>query len=152
MNQITSDEEFRKALQDLNETQQGVIAAKFVEHVLSLSTDERVGRVVKVAADESASQDELAAALKSAKAAAIESYTRCGSEGDWTEQAGYFVARAAVAAVTPQAQAKKNPVWSAAMSSRMARTSMLIDDEQSAGKTHSENEWQYDTLSEYLQS
>ncbi|OOY41598.1 hypothetical protein BOV91_10635, partial [Solemya velum gill symbiont] len=82
----------------------------------------------------------------------IESHTRCGSEGDWTEQAGYFVARAAVAAVTPQAQAKKNPVWSAAMSSRMARTSMLIDDEQSAGKTHSENEWQYDTLSEYLQS
>ncbi|OOY42099.1 hypothetical protein BOV91_08045, partial [Solemya velum gill symbiont] len=63
MNQITSDEEFRKALQDLNETQQRVIAAKFVEHVLSLSTDERVGRVVKVAADESASQDELAAAL-----------------------------------------------------------------------------------------
>ncbi|OOZ40007.1 hypothetical protein [Solemya elarraichensis gill symbiont] len=152
MSQITSDEEFRKALHNLDATQQRVIAAKFVEHVLPLSSDERISRVAKVAADEGASQDELAAALKSAKAAAIESHTRCGSEGDWIEQAGYFVARAAVAAVTPQAQSTKNPAWSAAMSSRMARTSILIDDESSAGKTHSENEWQYDTLSEYLQS
>jgi hypothetical protein len=152
MSQITSDEEFRKALHDLDAIQQRVIAAKCVEHVLPLCSDERINRVVKVAVDENASQDELAAALKSAKAAAIESHTRCGSEGDWSEQAGYFVARAAVAAVTPQAQSKANPAWSAAMNSRMAQTSIIINDESSEGKTHSENEWQYDMLSKYLNS
>jgi len=152
MSQITSDEEFRKALHNLDATQQRVIAARFVEHVLPLSTDERISRVVKVAADKNASQDELAAALKSARAATIDCHTRCGSEGDWTEQAGYFVARAAVAAVTPQAQSKTNPAWQAAMSCRMAQTSILIDDESSAGKTHSENEWQYEVLSKYIKS
>jgi len=152
MSQITSDEEFRKALHNLDATQQRVIAAKFVEHVLPLCSDERISRAVKVAADKNASKDELSAVLKSAKAATMDSHTRCGSEGDWTEQAGYFVARAAVAAVTPQAQSKTNPAWSAAMSSRMAQTSILIDDESSAGKTHSENEWQYDVLSKYLKS
>jgi hypothetical protein len=152
MSQITSDEEFRKALHNLDATQQRLVAAKFVEHVLSLSNDERISRAVKVAADKNASKDELSAALKSAKAATMDSHTRCGSEGDWTEQAGYFAARAAVAALTPLAQSKTNPAWSAAMSSRMAQTSILIDDESSAGKTHSENEWQYDVLSNYLKS
>ena len=41
--------------------------------------------------------DELAASLKMAKSIMVESYTRCGADGDWNEQAGYFVARAAAA-------------------------------------------------------
>lgn len=153
MSQISNDEEFRRALQGLDATQQRMLAAKFVEHVLALCSDERISRAVKVAADKNASQDELAAALKSARAATMDSHTRCGSEGNWTDQAGYFVARAAVAAITPQSQsASANPAWQAAMSSRMAQTSILIDDASSTGLTHSENEWQYDVLSKYLQS
>jgi hypothetical protein len=151
MGQISNDEEFRKALHTLDATQQRVIAARFVQHVLPLSNDERLSHVIKVANDSDASEAALAEALKSARAATIDSHTRCGSEGNWTEQAGYFVARAAVAAVTPMAQSKGgSPSWQAAMSSRMAKTSILIDDESSEAPAHSENEWQYQILSDYL--
>jgi len=153
MGQINNDEEFRQALNKLDATQQRVVAAKFVEHVLPLSSDERLSRVVKVAIDSSASQDELVSALKTARATTLDLHTRCGSEGNWTDQAGYFVGRAAIAAVTPQSQSKSgNPAWAAAMSCRMAQTSILIDDESSDISTHSENEWQYDTLSKFLNS
>jgi len=150
MSQITNDTEFKQALQSLEYVQQRVIAAMFVEHVFSLSNDERLKRVIKVATDSHASGDELSNALKSAKAATLDSHTRCGSEGNWTDQAGYFVARAAVAALTPQAQSKAaGPAWQAAMSSRMAQTSMQIDNEE---ETTTGNEWQYDILSNYLNS
>lgn len=151
MSQITNDEEFRKALHGLDATQQRIVAAMFVEHVLQLSNDERLSRVVKTAKDKNASQDELSAALKSARAATMDLHARCGAEGNWTEQAGYFVARAAIAAVTPLAQSQSgNPAWQAAMSCRMAQTSIQIDDETSEVATHSENEWQYEILSNYL--
>ena len=150
MNQIKNDTEFKQALQELDYKKQRVLAALFVEHVLPLSNDDRLNHVIKIALNNNASGDELSMALKSAKAATVDSHTRCGSEGNWTDQAGYFVARAAVAAVTPQAQSKTGgPAWQAAMSSRMAQTSMLID---SNDTTPTDNEWQYDKLSNYLTS
>ena len=151
MSQITNDEQFKQALQGLDATQQRVVAAMFVEHVLSLNSDKRISSVIKIAMDKNATAEEISNALKSARAVTIDSHTRCGSEGDWTEQAGYFVARAAVAAVTPQSKSA-SPAWKAAMSSRMAQTSLLIDDESNEVPTHSENEWQYDTLTKYLNS
>ena len=152
MSPINNDVEFKQALQTLDATQQRVIAALFVEHVLPLCKDERINRVVKVATDLNASEDEISGALRSAKAATFDCHTRCGSEGNWTEQAGYFVARAAVAAVTPLAQSRTSgPAWQAAMSSRMAQTSLLIDNE-SDEIADSENEWQYGILSGYLKS
>lgn len=151
MSQITNDTEFKQALLGLDPAQQRAVAAKFVEHVLPLSTDERINRVVKIAADNDASADELSNALRTAKAATFDSHTRCGSEGNWTEQAGYFVSRAAMAAVTPCEQCASNsPAWQAAMSSRMAQTSILIDDESSEQPTHNESEWQYQFLSDHL--
>ncbi len=153
MSQISNETEFKQALQGLDSAQQRIVAAMFVEHVLPLSNDERLNRVVKVATDSNASQDEISNALKSAKAATFDSHTRCGAECNWTEQAGYFVARAAVAAVTPQAQSTSgNPAWQAAMSSRMAQTSLHRDKEADEVATQSENEWQYQTLSNYLKS
>lgn len=153
MSQITNDTEFKQALQDLDATQQRAIAAKFIEHVLSLSDDERIKRVVKVATDDNASEGEISDALKTARAAIMDSSTRCGAEGNWTDQAGYFVARAAVAALTPQAQSKSgNPAWQSALSCRMAQTSIEIDSGSDEAPSHSENEWQYDILSKYLES
>ena len=150
MSQITNDTEFKQALANMDYAQQRIIAAMFVEHVLPLSNDDRLVRVVKVAIDKNASDDELASALKSAKAATFDSHTRCGSEGNWTDQAGYFVARAAVASVTPEAQSKAGgPAWQAAMSTRMAQTSMQIDKDDVAPTG---NEWQYHILSNYLNS
>jgi hypothetical protein len=151
MSQITNDAVFKQALDDLDTTQQRTVGAMFVEHVLSLSSDDRVKRVVKVATDDSASDDEISDALKSAKAAIMDSSTRCGAEGNWTDQAGYFVARAAVAAVTPQAQSKSgNPAWQSALSCRMAQTSIEIDNDSDEVPEHSESEWQYGILSDYL--
>jgi len=151
MNQISNDMEFKQALEGLSTVKQRTMAAAFVAHVLPLSKDERLNRVVSIAGVEHVMEDELLNALKSARAATFESHTRCGSEGDWTDQAGYFVARAAVAAVTPPAQSRAGgAAWQAAMSSRMARTSMLIDDGDGEATAQAENEWQYRALSDYL--
>lgn len=148
MSKISNDNEFKQALQDLDPVRQRIVAGMFVEHVLPLCSDDRISRVVKAALDSDASEDEISTALRSAKAATFDSHTRCGSEGNWTEQAGYFVSRAAVAAVTPQDQCTSgNPAWQAAMSSRMAQTSILID---SDNETPAGNEWQYSILSNYL--
>ena len=153
MSHITNDAEFKQTLSDLDATQQRTVAAMFIEHVLPLSDDDRIKRVVKVATDDSASQGEITDALKSAKAATMDSSTRCGAEGNWTDQAGYFVARAAVAALTAPAQSKSgSPAWQTALSCRMAQTSIQIDDDTAELPSHSENEWQYDILSNYLKS
>jgi hypothetical protein len=149
MRKIGNDTDFRHALEALDEVQQRQVAALFVQHVLPLSADKRLERVIKTAGDADAAEEELTAALKSAHAATFDSHARCGAEGHWSDQAGYFVARAAVAATTPVAQARAGgPAWQAAMSARMAHTSMLIEDapDQSA---HTESEWQYQSLTDY---
>ncbi len=148
MSRISNDAEFKQALHNLSPVQQRIVAASFVEHILPLSKDNRLKNITKIALDKDASDDELASALKSAKAATFDSHTRCGSEGNWTDQAGYFVARAIMAALTPLSQSKAGgPAWQAAMHSRIAQTSSLID---SGDVAPTDNQWQYDILSNYL--
>ena len=150
MASINNDIDFRNALSHLDETQQRIVAAKIVEKVLSLANDERLNRVIKLAMDVDANNEELLGALAIAKSVAIDTHARCGSEGNWTEQAGYFVARAAIAAVSPENQCKHGgPAWAAAMSSRMAQMSILIDSED---PPVDDNNWQYQILTEYLQT
>lgn len=148
MTDIRNDTEFRKNIKSLEPVRQRTLAARFVESVLPFCSDERIGRVVKVAANPQASSDELATALRAAKAAVIDSHARCGADCDWKDQAGYFVARAAVAAISPAGQMAGGPAWQAAMSSRMAATCRGIDDpEDNAGQVRME---QYRILSEFL--
>ena len=149
MIKITNDKEFRQALSGLDKVQQRVVAARFTENVLSLCDDKRIARIVKTAADADASEDELKIAHNTAKAAVFDCHTRCGSEGNWTEQAGYFVARAAAAAVSPDHLMAGGPAWQAAVSSRMARTCERIDIAQDSGCS-AEQEQQYRILSEFL--
>ena len=149
MSQISNDKEFKQALQKLGATQQRTVAALFIEHVLPLSNNDRIQHAVKVAANNAASQAEISDALKSAKAATIDCATRCGAEGNWTTQAGYFVARAALATLTPPTQTSSgSPAWQAALSCRMAQTSIQIDDDTDES-AYAENEWQYGVLSNY---
>jgi hypothetical protein len=151
MTQISNDIEFRKAIDYLDFTKQRALAGLLVKNVLELCDDKRITHVVETAINTDASDAELAAALNEARTTTLDCHTRCGAEGDWKAQAGYFVARAATAAVTPESQSKGGgPAWQAAMSSRMARTSMLIDVEESA--TSNESEQQYQILSDYLNS
>jgi hypothetical protein len=150
MTRVSNDTEFRAALDALEPAQQRRVAARFVEHVLALCSDARIARVIRVAGNGEASEDELAEALKTARATTFDCHTRCGSEGDWSEQAGYFVARAATAALTPVAQMPSGPAWQAALSSRMAQTSKsIVTGDDTAGQEGSQ---QYRILSEFLDS
>jgi len=151
MKDINTEADFKRELEALDDLQQRQVAALFLEHVLPLSTDKRLTRVLKTATDEDATGEELAAALKLAHAVTFDSHARCGAEGHWSDQAGYFVARAAVAMVTPPSHSRAGgPAWQAAMSARMAWTSMLIDDETDQHSSHTECEWQHQCLSDYL--
>jgi hypothetical protein len=150
MSEITNDAEFRKMLDGLDATGQRLVAARFVENVVALCSDKRIARVISVAASNESSEDELAEALKTARATTFDCHTRCGSEGDWSEQAGYFVARAATAALTPVGQMPSGPAWQAALSSRMAQTSKsIVTGDDTAGL---EAVQQYRILSEFLDS
>jgi hypothetical protein len=150
MTRIPSDTEFRKALDGLDAAQQRQVAARFVENVIALCSDERIARVIAVAGNSDASDSALAEALKTARAATFDCHTRCGSEGDWAEQAGYFVARAATAALTPPGQMPSGPAWQAALSCRMAKTSKsIVTGDDTVGQ---EAEQQYRILSEFLDS
>ena len=151
MNDISIDADFKAVLEEMSDLQKRQVAAMFVEHVLPLSEDKRLDRVIKTAADEEATEEELAAALKTAHAATFDSHARCGAEGHWTDQAGYFVARAAVAACTSTSHSRSGgPAWQAAMSARMAYTAMLIDGDEEQNPAHTECEWQYRSLADFL--
>lgn len=147
---ITNENEFRRLVTEMDYARQRALAARFLEHVLPLSDDERITRIAQVASRPDASTDELATALHTARAATVELHNRCGAECDWKEQAGYFVARAALAAVSPEDQLAGGPAWQTAMSSRMAMTCKSIDlAEDTAGQEQHE---QYRILSEFLKS
>jgi len=138
MTRVSNDTEFRTVLDGLDPARQ------------RQCSDERIARVVGVAGNSEAGEDELAEALKTARATTFACHTRCGSEGDWSEQAGYFVARAATAALTPIGQMPSGPAWQAALSSRMAQTSRsIVTGDDTAGQ---EGEQQYRILSEFLES
>ena len=148
MTRITSDIEFKNRLGALPLASHRKLGAMFVESVLELADDERVRRAVTLAKDGNATDEELAAASKNARAASIDYHTRCGYEGDWKEQAGYFVAKAAAACVMPEDRARAvNPAWEAAMACRMARTCLVIVSGEAAA--HDESERQYEIFAAF---
>lgn len=151
MLEINNDADFRQAVEGLDELQHRQVAAMFVNHVLPLCSDGRLERVLKIIVDPEATQEELAAALKTAHAVTFDSHARCGAEGHWSDQAGYFVSRAAVAACTGVEHSRLGgPAWQAAMSARMAYTSIVIDKADEQLSSHAESRWQYQALAEYL--
>ena len=151
MNEIGNEAEFKQILEGLDPVQQRQVAALFVEHVLPLSHDRRLDGVVRTAGDPDATKEELSAALRSAMAVTFDSHAVCGAEGHWSDQAGYFVARAAAAATTSTEHSRAGgAAWQAAMSARMAHTSMLIDDASNEDSLHSECEWQHQCLSDFI--
>jgi 3'-phosphoadenosine 5'-phosphosulfate (PAPS) 3'-phosphatase len=149
MTGTTNDSEFRKTLDGLAVVQQRAVGARFIESVKDLSGDERIDFAINIAKDTDANDSEIASAFKSAKSAVLDCYTRCGAEADWAMQAGYFVARAAGAVVTPEKDlAGSNPAWQAAMHCRMARTCAVIDSDATAEQQ--ETEQQHRILDDFL--
>ncbi|KOR28899.1 hypothetical protein TI04_09960 [Achromatium sp. WMS2] len=147
---ISDDNSFRAALRSLNNKDQRLAAAKFVEHVLPLCEDIRLIQAIRIACNDNASRLDLAEAFKIAKSSALHSHARYGSEGDWRRQAGYFVARAAIAALAPSCQMPEGVAWHAALSSRLARASEAIDNGED--KENQEREDQYQILTSILEA
>lgn len=149
MSSVSNDKQFRDALNGLNPQQQRIVGALFVESVLGLSEDPRVARSLIAAKDMEPGEEALILARRSVKAASLEAHTRCGADGEWTDQAGYFVARAAEACLEPEGRSQgKGAAWKAAMSARMARTCLAADSDEDAHDT--ESQAQYQILTSYL--
>ncbi|WP_456375320.1 hypothetical protein [Thiolapillus sp.] len=130
MTDAQNNTDFRKSLDRLECPQQRQLAARFVESVLHLGRDERIKKVVDMVHKGDPDPEELEAARKMIKAAIVDSHCRCGSECDWKEQATYFVARAAAAAVAPENKCiTRNAAWEAAVNARMACTCAAMEDE-----------------------
>lgn len=152
MTRISSDTEFKAALSRLAIPQQRAVGRLFVDSVLNLSDDPRVGKALGSGNAAELSNDDIAAGFRSAKSAAIDSYTLCGHEGDWLKQASHFVAAAAAACLTPADQAEQCPdvAWSTAMNARMARVCEAVA--QGKGTDESETGKQYAILQSYLET
>jgi len=151
MSRFANDGAFRRALDELDAGQQREVGALLVEGLLPLTGDERIARALEVAGNRDAGAAALRAALKSAREAALESHARCGTDGDWSEQVDYFVARAAVACLGEQVLSHgKGPAWQAAVSCRMANACLAAGEGES--RSGAEIERQYSILSNYLES
>ncbi|MGB5453455.1 MAG: hypothetical protein WBM71_13850 [Sedimenticolaceae bacterium] len=149
MSTIIDDKQFRTALNELGIAQQRAVGALFVEHVLELSEDPRVANALAAARDAELGEEAMNLVRRSIKAASLEAHTRCGSDGEWSDQAAYFVARAAEACVEPEGRSQgKGPAWKAAMSARMARTCLAADGDEDYHD--SESQAQYNILKSYL--
>ncbi len=143
---ITNDREFKEALNGFTPARQRQLAARFTLGVLDLCSDPRVRGAVEAAQRVEMSGAELVAAFQGAKAARVESFTRCGKEADWLAQAGHFVAEAALACVRPDGRG--NPAWDAAMNARMARSAATIANGE--GDNHREADEQYRLVEMFL--
>lgn len=144
---ISNDSEFKAALNKLSVIQQRMVAARFTENVLNLCEDPRVVAAVNAAKRPDVSEAELTVVYQAAKTASVETYTQCGKEADWRNQAGHFVAEAALTCVMP-AERAGNLAWNAAMNARMARMCETIANGQ--GTENREAEQQFRILTEFL--
>jgi len=128
---ISNDQDLRHLLGRLPADQQRIIGLRFAQSVVHLSRDERVNRAIDTGLEEDASSAELEDAYRAAKAWATKTYTDCGKDTDWLAQADHFVAAAAAAALTPDAQLmdKTNRAWKAAMQARMAKNCEMVEAE-----------------------
>jgi len=129
MTTITNDKQLRSKLDSLDIQQQRSLAILLVESVIHLSSDTGIKKAMSIEEDPESSSDEKLSAYKQVKTIATKSYTDCGSETDWNEQAEHFVASAAMACLTPENLISKGKslVWKTAMQARMAKNCAMIE-------------------------
>jgi hypothetical protein len=144
---INSDSEFKLALNNLSNAEKRLVAVRFAENVVALTSDPRLKVAINAIKRPDIGDEELDAAHQSVKAARVDSFTRCGAECDWSSQAGHFVAEAVLACVKPP-EPGHNPAWESAMHARMARTSEGVANGK--GTDNAEAAAQFRILSEFL--
>jgi len=145
---IGNDGEFKAALSFLSGETRRMVAARFAENVLGLGKDHRLKAAIETEKRADATRDELAAAFQSANAVSVDSYTQCGHDCNWNNQAVHFVAQAVLAGLKPPAPGG-NAAWDAAMHARMARTCESIA--QGDGTDNTEAAAQYRILADFLE-
>ena len=126
--EINNDQQLRQALNNLPLETQRKLGAQFVASVGHLSSNPIVSQGLLVAKNAERTGSELEMAYKSAKKLAVDSYTACGRDADWSAQAEHFVAAAIAACLLPDEQYNdmENIAWKAAMQARMARNCEMI--------------------------
>lgn len=141
--EIDNDYDLREALEALSGDQQRQLGGFFVESVLHLCQDPRVSKAVAMAVAPTSSPIELEDAYRAAKGYARRTYTACGTDTHWLEQADHFVAAAAAAALLPEDQcsASYNRAWKAAIHARMAKNCEMMEREE--GEVDNEAQRQY---------
>ena len=127
MTTIHSDKDLRLVLARLSPERQRRVGGMFIENVLDLCDDKRVRRAVQVAIDPESSEEEREDAFHSAKAYAINTYTECGRDTDWSRQAAHFVGVAAACLLSGDEPGGTGSLaWKVAMHVRNARNCALI--------------------------
>ncbi len=128
MTTIHNDKELRLVLARLSPERQRRVGGMFIENVLNLCDDKRVRRAVQVAMDPESSEEGREDAFHSAKAYAISTYTECGRDADWSQQAAHFVGVAAACLLSGDERGggADNLAWKVAMHVRNARNCALI--------------------------
>jgi len=143
---IQTDSEFRSALDKLPTPKQRELAARFTDSVVALCNDPRIQAALSAARRPDITELELGAIYQAANAASVASFTRCGKETDWMNQAGHFVAGSGEE-LRETRERGHNLAWDAAMYARMARTCETIANGQ--GTQNRESELQYKLADEY---
>jgi hypothetical protein len=126
---IKNDQEFRAVIDALSIPEQRALGARFVDNVAYLCQEPVIQRGLEAAKNPQLSPTETAEMFKSVKSLAVQTYTNCGDETDWSEQAAHFVAVATRVCLTPQNQLgkKHNLAWKCAIQSRLAKNCAMID-------------------------
>ena len=149
MEPINSDKQLRAALHGLDPVKRRDVCASLVDNVVAMNTDHRVSQALQAGHNPDTSPSELMAVFKAARAATVDSRTRCGADCNWRDQAAHFVARATAAAVAPEGQCQAaDPPWQVVMSCRMARNCELIEADDDS--INAENEAQYRIVNDFL--
>jgi hypothetical protein len=140
---ITNDSELRNAIDALSFDQQQALGIRFAESVADLTTDARLKRALETALAPGADAADRTEAYRTAKAISIATYTVCGHDTNWAEQAEHFVAATLTAALAPADQfaGKGNPAWKAAMQARMARNCAMIETGEGMADTESQRQY-----------
>ena len=148
---IANDQDLRAALDALPIAEQRVLGARFVENVAHLCQEPVIQRALDVVKNSQLSPTELAQVYKSVKSLAVQTYTNCGDETDWSEQAAHFVAIATRVCLTPEHQigVKHNLAWKCAIQSRLAKNCEMI--ESRSGEVDNEAQKQYALAEKYFQ-
>jgi hypothetical protein len=140
---IQNDKEFRSALDTLSIDQQRALGALFIQRVQHLCDNLMIDKAIAIAKDTEYDNVAMNEMFKGVRSLSTQTYTACGGDACWPEQAAHFVATAAKACLTPEDQMgiQSNLAWKTAIQTRLANNCEMIEND--AGETNSEAQKQY---------